>query len=126
MNREEYEAKKEAQASRQKEARERAESDARLRCVKSREAKLAKMSFLCHPDKTVKYTGYLQLFTAVLAFATAVLVGATIYTATILKGIKKCSRNQAGPGEGLRAPDINRSSVPLVGPFGWMLGIKTR
>src|SRR5258708_15462492 len=122
MNREEYQ--EEAQASRQKEARERAESDARLRCVKSREAKLAKMSFLCHPDKTVKYTGYLQLFTAVLAFATAVLVGATIYTATILKGIKKCSRNQAGPPQGRPAPPIHPSHLPLVGPVRWILGIK--
>src|SRR5258708_15965510 len=98
MNREEYQ--EEAQASRQKEARERAESDARLRCVKRREAKLAKMSFLCHPDKTVKYTGYLQLFTAVLPFATPIFLGATIYTPTLLKGIKKCSRNQAAPRGG--------------------------
>src|SRR5260370_28335690 len=110
MNREEYQ--EEAGASRQKEDRECAESDARLRCVKRREAKLAKMSFLCHPDKTVKYTGYLQLFTAVLAFATAVLVRATIYTATILKGIKKCSRNQAGPRERPPSPDINPTRIP--------------
>jgi hypothetical protein len=84
MNREEYEAKKKAEASRQQEKRESAEGNARARWVERRETKLGKIWFFCHPDKIVKYTGYLQLFTAVLATATAALVGATIYTAIVL------------------------------------------
>src|SRR5258708_16293667 len=104
MNREEYQ--EEAQASRQKEARERAESDARLRCVKRREAKLAKMSFLCHPDKTVKYTGYLQLFTAVLAFASALLVAVLIYPTTIFNLFNQLSLNQTCPVLMLPSPPL--------------------
>jgi hypothetical protein len=84
MDRREYEAKKEAERIQQKAKREHRESEVRARRDREREGILSKKWFFCHPDKIVRYTGYLQLFTAVLAIATAALVGATIYSAIVL------------------------------------------
>jgi hypothetical protein len=124
MNREEYEAKKKAETSRQKEKRESAESHARLGCIERREVELAKVWFFRHPDKTVKYTGYLQLFTAVLAVATIALFGATIYTAHVLKGTdEKIGEQVTALGRQLtlmefeQRPWIKISDIKIVRPF---------
>jgi hypothetical protein len=84
MDHKEYEARKAAESARQQAKREQLERDAKARRDRRREIALSKKRFFCHPDKTVRYTGYLQLFTAVLAVATAALVAATVYSAFVL------------------------------------------
>lgn len=118
MNREEYEAKKKADSAQQQEKRSKFESEARAR-------RDAKRWFFRHPDKIVKYTGYLQLFTAVLATATVFLFGATIYTAVVLHSTDEKIGRQLELSEADLRPYIFVDYIERTGtqdfasPFGW-------
>ena len=59
------------------------------------QARYKTLSFIRHPDKIIKYTGYLQLYTLILTVATAALVIATIVTATILNSTDEKIGKQA-------------------------------
>jgi hypothetical protein len=57
-----------------------------------REAEISKKWFFNHPDRIVKYTGWLQLYTSVLATATILMFAGTITTALILSRADETTR----------------------------------
>jgi hypothetical protein len=88
MNRQEYETRKAAHQTRQNHKKEKQERAAQ-------EAEMAKTPFWNHPDRIVRYTGWLQLYTFALFGATALLFGAAVITAYILHGTDEKIGTQA-------------------------------
>jgi hypothetical protein len=77
MDREKYEARKATEKARQESTQEQQKRAAD-------EAELAKKKFWNHPDRIVRYAGWLQVYTLALFCATLALFGAAVVTAIIL------------------------------------------
>jgi hypothetical protein len=82
--RQEYEARKALQRARRDRARDKEEIGSEARVAAEHEAELARIRFFRHPDRIVRYSGWLQLYTFALFAATLLLFGAAGITAVIL------------------------------------------
>lgn len=87
--REEYDSKKAADKARQEHARQKDKKTTEA-------AILGKKWFFNHPDKIVRYTGWLQLYTLALFVATLLLFSAAVVTAIILHNTDDKINRQLG------------------------------
>ncbi|QLH69597.1 hypothetical protein [Rhodopseudomonas palustris] len=89
-----------------------------------KEAKWARESFLRHPDRMIKYTGYLQLYTLVLSVSTILLFAATIYNAVVLHSTdEKIGESYTA----VQRPFVTAKDVIVdenVMPGYWMFGVR--
>jgi len=77
---------------------------------------LSRLWFFRHPDKLTSYTGWLQLYTAVLSTATVALVGATIYSAIVLRHTDEKIGRQLDEMQATRRPWIT-VKAEIAGPL---------
>jgi hypothetical protein len=109
--REEYEARKAEERVRQDRAREEEKKAADAADAAIREAELARIRFFNHPDRAVRYTGWLQLYTFALFAATLLLFGAAVITAIILQKTDEKIGSQATSTHDLATAAVDQAKA---------------
>jgi hypothetical protein len=107
----EYEARKAEQRARWARARNEEKIAANAAQAAIREAELGGIRFFKHPDRTVRYTGWLQLYTFALFAATLLLFGASVVTAIVLHNTDEKIGNQATSTHDLATAAIDHAKA---------------